>query len=416
MKIKRILITMVAIFVSVHAMAGDPQIDDVIVQQRWPWSRLVDIDYILKCEPEELVDVQVEAYDGSMRLTLPSQSLSGNLHSVQRGAHRIVWDPAVTAYTNSGVLSEFRVTLTPTPVPLYMIVDLTQSAGEEGQIEYVYESDLTNNLWGAWARNPVTNVGVVIESVIWTGVATNDIYKTEKLVLRRIPKGTFQMGGSTSTTLTKDFYACIFQITQGQWERIMGTNPSIYQNPLSPVESVSYDDTRGATNSVPMIDWPGTGTLVDPSSFVGALRAKTALTDFDLPTEAQWEYACQAKTTTDFNNEVPGVINPLNELGWWTGNSQVTASKTTQPVGQKKPNAWGLYDMHGNVFESCVDWHASSLTGGKDPTGAESGEKRVVRGGSFNSTEGYCKSTYRSSSKASERREIRGFRLVRTLP
>ncbi|MFA7174911.1 MAG: hypothetical protein WC340_16165 [Kiritimatiellia bacterium] len=97
-----------------------------------------------------------------------------------------VWDPTKAGYTNA-MLTQFTVNLTATPVPLYMIVDLTLPLGDAGQITYVYEEDLTNGLWGAWVRNPVTNAGTVVHSVIWTDVATKDLYKTEKLVLRRIP-------------------------------------------------------------------------------------------------------------------------------------------------------------------------------------------------------------------------------------
>ncbi|MFA7172890.1 MAG: hypothetical protein WC340_05665 [Kiritimatiellia bacterium] len=171
MKIKRVLIGMVVMFVSISAMADGPTIGNVVVQQRWPWSRLVDIDYVLTCGPEQSMDIVVEAYDDSYPLILPTGSLSGNLYSVQSGARRIIFDPTITAYINIGVFSEFRVLLTPSPVPLYMIVDLTKSEGEEGQTAYVYESDLTNDVWSAWVRNPVTNDGTVVQSVIWTGTS-----------------------------------------------------------------------------------------------------------------------------------------------------------------------------------------------------------------------------------------------------
>ena len=217
MKIKSVLIAMLTIHASVSALADNATISGVNVQQRWPWSRLVDIDYVLECDPGESMDISVEAYKDTSRLTLPLRSFSGDLFAVQRGARRIVWDPTQTAYVENGVLPDFRLTLIPHPVPLYMVVDLTQSAGEAGQTEYVYESDLTNGFWGAWVRNPVTNRGVAVESVVWTDV-TNLVYKTDKLVLRRIPKGTFERGTrnppTLSTTLTKDFYAGVFQVTQ----------------------------------------------------------------------------------------------------------------------------------------------------------------------------------------------------------
>ncbi|MFA7172633.1 MAG: formylglycine-generating enzyme family protein [Kiritimatiellia bacterium] len=420
MKTKKILIGMMAIFVSMSTMATDPVISNVTVKQRWPWSRLVDIDYVLTCDSDQTMDISVEAYDGLFRLTLPSDSFSGDLDRVKSGARRIVWDPTKTSYTIKGVLPEFRVTLTPTPAPLYMIVDLTKSAGEAGQIECVYESELTSGLWGAWVRNPVTNDGTVVESVVWTGVTTNDIYKTDKLVLRRIPKGTFKIGGEEglSTTLSQDFYAGVYQVTQEQWKKVMGANPAKFKDPTNPVENVAYNTVRGATNNVPPINWPETGAYVLSSSFIGKIRDKTGVTQLDLPTEAQWEYACRAGTTTDFNNgKTSGTdTEHMNEVGWWSGNSKTNGVETTHSVGQKAPNAWGLYDMHGNVREWCRDWQEETLSGGVDPAGPESGTKRVMRGGAYSQGASSCSSNYRWRDPPTYWVYNLGFRLVMAKP
>ncbi|MFA7174906.1 MAG: formylglycine-generating enzyme family protein [Kiritimatiellia bacterium] len=443
MKTNKVLFGMMAVFLSTGAMAADPTISGVTVQQRWPWSRLVDIDYVLTCDPGESMDISIEAYDGPTLLTLPLSSLSGDLSNVQRGTRRIVWDPTMTADTNSGVLPQFRVALTPARVSLYMIVDLTKSEGDTGQTEYVYESDLTNGLWGAWVRNPVTNGQTAVQSVIWTGVTTNDIYKTDKLVLRRISKGEGKIGSSfpptLSTTLTKDFYAGVFLVTQRQWERITGANPSWFNNVAyyqsRPVEQVSYNDIRGASNSTPAsVNWPATGVLVDPSSFVGKLRTKTGLEDFDLPTETQWEYACRAGTTTRYNDGISGTLNTtsnaqIDVLGryLYNGGKIWDGTTLTQPVqscgpenctaivGTYLPNAWGLYDMHGSVFEWCLDWSAT-LEGGEDPKGAESGIKRVFKGGCWDSAASSCWSSFRNLQSPNGRHANYGFRLVRTLP
>ena len=135
-----------------------------------------------------------------------------------------------------------------------------------------------------------------------------------------------------------------------------------------PVEMVSWNDIRGGT-------WPG-GTP-GTTTFMGILGAKTGLV-CDLPTEAQWEYACRAGTTTAYNN---GSDSDLDPLGWYSSNS----NSTTHEVGTKTPNAWGLYDMHGNVSEWCLDWQGGTYWWTrKDPAGpAGPLRRRVARGGSW---------------------------------
>ena len=415
---------------AVGAMAADPTISDVVVRQRWPWSKLVDIDYVLTADPTQRVDVAVNAYNGSASLALPAESFSGDLYSISEGLHRIVWDPTVTAYTNNVVLTKFRVGLVQTPVPVYMIVDLTKSAGADGQIEYIYPGDERLETYGRF-----TNV--------WFGVTNDSVYATDKLVLRRVHAGSYGMGDSAniSTTLTKDFYAGVFEVTQRQWELITGARPSYFNNSTyyatRPVEEVSYEDIRG---SVPSVDWPGTGVSVLPSSFVGLLRAKTGMSDFDLPTEAQGECLCRAGTTTYFNdgngdakisgseeNNNGNTNKYLSALGRYKFNGGiidgvilpeggVNPTNGTATVGSYQANAWGLYATHGNVWEWCLDWYEGSLAGGSDPAGAVSGSGLVLRGGSLYSAALYCRSATRSYYTPSFHSIDFGLRLVRTLP
>ena len=233
-----------------------------------------------------------------------------------------------------------------------------------------------------------------------------DAYKTTKLVMRRIEPGTYKMGGSVSvsTTITRPFYIGLFEVTQKQWSLVMGSNPAsgFGVGDTYPVYYVSYNDIRGSSNGA---KWPSS-SAVDSSSFLGKLRARTGI-DFDLPTEAQWEYACRAGTTTKYywGDSMNG------NYAWYTNNSGLK----THPVGGKAANAWGLYDMNGNVWEWCLDWYASSLAGGSDPKGAASGSDRAERGGSLDNYASDCASSYRSHCSPSISGNSRGFRLASRL-
>jgi len=199
-----------------------------------------------------------------------------------------------------------------------------------------------------------------------------------KLVL--IPNGTFMMGSPVEeegrydnevqhkVTISRDYYLGVTEVTQGQYEKVMGTNPSKFQkqvilnkdSSMYPVEKVSWEDAVSFCKRL--------SELPDE---------KTAGRVYRLPTEAEWEYACRAESETAFHF---GGSSKLSDDFAWFGNS----NKQTHPVGQKKPNAWGLYDMHGNVFEWCGDWFNEYPKGAvSDPTGPKDGVLRVNRGGSW---------------------------------
>jgi len=401
---------------ALNAMADGPTVSDVVVRQRWPWSRLVDINYMLDCEDGKQADVQLSAFDGATKVPLSRDSLSGDLYGVSRGQRRIVWDPMKTPFTNQ-VLMRFSVDLAPTHSPLYMIINLIKPVGADGQIEYVFEEDLVTNKWGTWERNPVTNFGTAVESVIWTGVTNGSAYKTDKLVLRRVRADTFLMGETVpptkSVTLTKDFYVGVFEVTEAQWDRIVGGGSTS----TLPKGSRSCNNLRGATNNVPPVDWPSTGSFVSTNEFMGKLRSKTGINEFDLPTEAQWEYFCRAGTTSyysDGSSMTSSDTNILNRLAWWTKNS----GATSHPVGEKTPNAWGLYDTHGNVWEWCLDWQTELGMGPfTDPVGTAGGIKRSLRGDGFKYTgANTCASGNRGFTFPDQGMDVYGVRLVIKLP
>jgi formylglycine-generating enzyme required for sulfatase activity len=213
-----------------------------------------------------------------------------------------------------------------------------------------------------------------------------------------------------AVTLTKDFYIGVFEVTQKQWERVMGNWPSYFTNAsyreTRPVERVSYYEIREnpANSDDPAVYWPS-NELVNADSFMGKLRAKTGLSTFDLPTEAQWERACRAGTTNALNSgmDLTDIYQcpNMDVVGryWYNGGSGNSAngddSLGSAKVGSYLPNAWGLYDMHGNVWEWCLDWYESAPAGALDPPGPASGSYRVLRGGSWFYYARHCRSANR---------------------
>ena len=217
-------------------------------------------------------------------------------------------------------------------------------------------------------------------------------YKTTKLVLRRIGAGTYKMQNASNVTLTKPFYIGVYEITQKQWSLLMGSNPAKNYGveDVRPVYNISHNTIRGSSNGA---KWP-LSSAVDSSSFLGKLRSRTGHA-FDLPTEAQWEYACRAGTTTTYSYG-----NSANENYMWyyaNENSTYGSNFGAHPVGTKRANPWGLYDMHGNVWELCLDW-SGTLAYGTDPKGPSSGSYRVKRGGAWNCEWDQCTSSKRGIS------------------
>jgi len=256
----------------------------------------------------------------------------------------------------------------------------------------------------AWAKH----LNVPVEREV-------DLSGGEKLTMVLIPPGEFLMGSPEAerqqalkeagarnyswgiegipteapqhrVKITQPFYLGKYEVTQAQWEAVMGNNPSNFEDPTNPVEQVNCEDIQ---------------------PFLAKLNSADGRVNYALPTEAQWEYACRAGTTMAFsfgNSEAM-----FGEYAWILSNSGDKA----HPVGQRKPNPWGLYDMHGNVWEWCADWHGIDYyakSPAEDPTGPSSGDCRVIRGGAYSNFDFRC--ARRGYEPQGHRRINNGFRLA----
>ncbi len=414
-----------------------PEVTNVRMQQR-TGTRVVDVWYDLAGEAA-IVTLGIETNG----VALPDNAvtcLSGDVSVViQPGMDRhIVWNAGEDWPENRSEMAKARVTAWSVGAPpTYCAVDVTGGPATNSYPVYYYAS---------------------AEGV--PGGVTNELYKTLRILMRRIgPSGGqgFTMGSPVNETgrnsareaqvqvvLTKAFYAGVYEVTQSQWYQVMGNTaqawPSKWNNNdyklTRPVEQVSYYDIRENINNTDdaAVDWPA-NDAVTAGSFMGRLRTRTGLAGFDLPTDAQWEYACRAGTTKALNDGTVNLTNTnsdacLDRLGryqynggkvwdgatWVDPSTNSTAANATAVVGAYAPNAWGLYDMHGNVFEWCLDWYTDAIAANEDPRGAGSGTYRAMRGGSWLHASGYCRSAFRNYTTTNARYYYIGFRLFRTLP
>ncbi|MEO2017431.1 MAG: formylglycine-generating enzyme family protein [Fuerstiella sp.] len=233
------------------------------------------------------------------------------------------------------------------------------------------------------------------------------------MLLVPIPAGTFTMGGVNGgkphpVTLTKPFELSVHEVTEEQYENVMGARP--WQGKDS-VKEGAVPDTRRVPvavrrTAVDGADYPATWVSHDDAVAFCRKLSKQEGVEYRLPTEAEWEYACRAGTQTAYS--FGDSESELGDYAWY-------AVRTTYPVGSKKPNAWGLYDMHGNVFEWCEDWYGSYPSGSvTDPTGASSGSDRVIRGGCWRGSFDHCRSANRNRYSPGIRHDFLGFRVLRS--
>ena len=345
--------------------AATPTITAVTAQQRYPWNGKVDISYtvtgdiVAEAKQRALItSLKVTATDRDANATYTATKLSGDM-LLTAGTHSLVWDMDAEGLTFKSTNVVFKVSCETTNA-LYCVIDLSAGAN-------------------------ATSYPVTYLASPPSGGFNVDAYKTTKLVLRRIEPGSFMMGGSYNVTLTRPFFIGIFEVTQKQYTLVAGSNPSFYNGDKRPVDILSY----------------ATWSKETESSIIRKLQAKTGL-PFDLPTEAQWEYACRSGTTSSYNNG-GNTVNDLKKLGRYKDNcSDGKGGYSSQyplhtTVGSYEPNAWGVYDMHGNAWEWCRDAYGN-LAGGTDPINLTVTNGRVVRGGCWGSEAKSCTSSSRGNT------------------
>ena len=377
---------------AVTAAYATPTVTDTTIEQLS--SRTVKVTYTLDEDAVVTLDILTNATADAW-VSIGAENIShtwGDVNVLVKGAgtHTLYWAPEKSwtdqvgeKYTVKALVKAWAKDAPPD----FMVVDLETP----GAIRY-YET----------------------AKQLPDGGLTNDCYRLDRLVMRKIPaKGVQWRMGSPSNetgrktgkweaeetthyvTLTNDYYMGVFEVTKRQaW--YMGASWAAVDVAKLPADQTTYVLLRGDNASY---DWPANGHAVDPNSFIGKIRTLTGIDTFDLPTEARWEYACRAGASGSYNNG-----SDVGAVAWYKDNS----GSATHRVGEKLPNAWGLYDMHGNVYELCLDWAKDDLGSATviEPeiartaiygTENDNAYYKISRGGGYNSEDSECRSSYRTT-------------------
>ena len=439
----RFILAALAATASAALPAAVPEISGVTMAQAS--DRLVTITYTLADAPAVVtVDVQTNV-TGDVWASIGGEAVwnaTGDVwKKVETGSHTITWRPDHSWPDHKIADGGARAVVTAWALdntPDYMAVDISAAAQPDTQTYY-----------------PAAD--------FVPGGVTNSLYKTTTLLMRKImAKDVIWTMGSTTlenqnrqaareathqVKLANNYYIGVYEITQSQWSQVATNNTTAVANFtterfMRPMEKVCYNEIRNAANSTTAnaaYNWPNDP---NPSSFLGLLRSKSGL-DFDLPSEAQWEFAARAGNGVGYWNDGTPILNAnpdanLNLLGRYERNGGKVLSGTsyvdpaancgvtngTAIVGSYLPNAWGIYDMHGNVWEWCLDWYEDNINahGGAvniDPSApaktlsGASGANRVRRGGCWYFAAGICRPAYRGGYTLPSNRGISdGFRVL----
>ena len=434
MKLK--LMSVFALLTAAFTAWAIPEIREGSVKMEQSPDRRVVISYTLDNAPA-IVTVDILTNGVPMTGAMLQGYVTGALNrKVEPGTHEIEWRPVKDcriAKTRDWASATAVVTAWPTNAPpTWMVVDLTK----KNAIEFYPDE--------SWFPEPVTS----------------RVYKTDKLVMRKIPAanviwrlGSYYFGivGGNSygeygrqdnenarpVMLTEDYYIGVFEVTQAQYAHLK-TLPtqSWTDDPTLPVGNVRWKQELRCTGSTHYF-WPRDGHAVSDTSFMGLMRNHACNIQFDLPTEAQWEIACRAGVGAAFNNGCMMHTNVVlvDEVAWVSNKNE---SVRLHPVGLKKPNRWGLYDMHGNVVEYCLDLcpsknpsnlsdeaaaaHKAYLSNtdlAVDPVGpqdasdgkTDGSERSIGKGGSYYLSPGYARSARRYNPSRWGSGQQNGFRL-----
>jgi len=331
----------------------------------------------------------------------PTQSVAKPIFNIPSNTYTSVQNLTISCATSGATIKYTRDGTIPSPANgIVFITGSSIPISASVTIKAIaYKADMTNS------EIESATYTINLPSFLTLNI---DLGSGVNLEMIKMSRGTFQTGspGSEpnrysnegpvhSVTLSKDFYIGKFEVTQGQWKALMnGTNPSHFKNGDNyPVNMVSWNNICGTSGFIEKLN------ILKPSGHSG----------FRLPTEAEWEYSCRADTATSFYWGNDPSYTLIGGYIWYTDNS----GHVLHPVGQKLPNAFGLYDMLGNAEEWCNDWYEDySSSAAIDPIGAAMGGDRVIRGGSFSGGVPQCRSAYRRYGNPSDVNESIGFRLV----
>ncbi|MBQ6245945.1 MAG: formylglycine-generating enzyme family protein, partial [Kiritimatiellae bacterium] len=390
------------------AANAEPRVDqNAVTLTQDPQSRLVSVTYTLTGEPAVItVDFQTNAVANAETgwLSIGEVNFTNTAGAVNQvvpvGEHSLYWRPdkvwpdkVIKWNRFRAVVKAWATNAPPDYCAVCLLSDADISARQAADVSF----------------NPVRRRYFVSAEAVPGGVQ-DSIYKTEYLLLRKIPATgvAWKMGISGYTDLgayphkvmlTRDYYIGVYEITYGQYKPIYGSSDQSFvdangeNRETHPNGKALWTKIRGAYDNYPWPQETGHEHEVAPSSYLGLIRTRAGIDTFDLPTDAQWEYACRAGSGTAYCNG--GTNNDaLKRVAWYLdnyndGTTTAPGSNRVHPVGQKEPNAWGLYDMEGNVAELVLDWyeaHSSALFPDADattvdPIGPSTGTKKIWRGG-----------------------------------